>query len=96
MRPFKRLVSLFHSPLFSQCAPPYVPFSNSIPRYLPNAPLQTSRLAIHFPTIYPMRHSKRYFRYSIPRYLPNAPLQKSHLDIPLPTIYGMHPSKRPV
>ena len=70
MRRSKRPVYLFHSPLFTQCATPNVPFSysrpsappnvrfrNSIPRYLPNAPLQTSRLAIPFPAIYPMHHS---------------------------------------
>jgi len=51
MRPIKRPDYLFHSPLFTQCAPPYVPFSYIIPRYLPDAPLQISRLAILLPAI---------------------------------------------
>jgi len=61
MQPSKRPVSLFHYPLFTQCATPNVPFSYSIPRYSPNAPLQTFRLAIPFPAIYLMRPSNRQF-----------------------------------
>jgi len=96
MRPSKRPVQLFHSPLFTQRAPPNVPFSYSIPHYLPNAPIQTSRLAIPFPAIYPMRPSKVPFSYSIPRYFPNASLQMSHLAIPFPAILLMRPSKNSV
>jgi len=96
MRPFIRPVFVFHSPLFTKCATPNYPFSYSIPRYLSNAPLQTSRLAIHFTAIYPMRPSKRLFYYSIRRSLPNALLQMSRLDIPFPAIYPMLASKRPV
>ena len=76
MRPSKRPVYLFHSPLFTQRTPPHVPFRYSIPFYLLNASLksplqllhsplftqcahQTSRLAIPFPAIYPMRPHKR-------------------------------------
>jgi len=73
MRPSKRPVYLSHSPLLTQCAPPNVRFTYSIPRYLPNAPLHTSRLDIPFPSIYSMLPLKVPFNYYIPRYLPNAP-----------------------
>jgi len=59
MRPSKRPVWLFHSPLFTQCAAPNVPFTYYIPRYLPNAPHQTSRLDISVHAIYTIRYSKR-------------------------------------
>jgi len=59
MRPTKRPDYLLHSLLFTQCAAPNVPFTKSIPRYLPNAPHQTFRLAIPVLAIYPMRPSKR-------------------------------------
>jgi len=102
MRPFKYPFYPFHSPLFTQCDPPNVPFSYSIPRNLPNATLQTYRLAIPFLAVYPMHASKRPvllfnsqhftqrtpqhvpFSYSIPGYLPIAQLQTSHLTITFP------------
>jgi len=59
MRPSERPVYLFHSLLFTQCAPTNVRFSYSIPRYLHNAPLQTSRFVLPFPSIYTMRPPKR-------------------------------------
>jgi len=59
MRHTKRPLYLLHSPLFTQCNTPYILLRYSIPRYLPNASLKTSRLAIPFPAIYPMRSSKR-------------------------------------
>ena len=59
MRLSKRPFYLFHSPLFTQCTPPNIPFSYYIPRYLPNAPLQTEVLYIAFHAIYPMLPSQR-------------------------------------
>jgi len=56
-QPPKRPVYLLHSPLFTQRAPPNVTFSYYIPRYFPNANIQTSRLAIPFPAMNPMFHS---------------------------------------
>jgi len=59
IRPSKRPVYLFHSPLYTHRAPPKVTFSYSIPSYLHNSPLQKPRLAIPFPALFPMRPSKR-------------------------------------
>jgi len=59
MRHSKRPFYLLHSPLFTKCTPPNILLRYSIPRYLPNASLTTSRLAIPLPAIYPMRPSKR-------------------------------------
>jgi len=96
MRPSKLPVYLSHCPLFDQCAHTNVPFRYSIHRYLPNAPLQMSLLAIPFPAIYPMTTPTVPFSNSIPGYLPNAPLQKSLLPNPFPAIYPMRTTKRPV
>jgi len=96
MRPSKRPLYLLYSPLFTQCAPPHFPFSYPIPRYLPNASLQSFRLAIPIPAIYPMRPSKRPVIYFIPRHFPTANHQMSRLAIPFPAIYPMRPSKHPI
>jgi len=59
MRFSKCPVSIFRSPLFTQCLPPNISFSYSTASCLPNAPLQTFRLAIAFHAFYSMRPTKR-------------------------------------